>query len=131
MPIVSTNFGSGGQGLTPNDSQGTPDLATILRGLIDDIANNGGVVPAWTTGITVTANVAVLAAAGRIIAVESTTGGITGPNAQVQNGTPGSGEVDVQYDGGGIATLTFAAADTVTGCAVVLQPYTAPTVTKS
>jgi len=35
---VKTSFGAGGAGLAPTPGSATPDLATILRGLIDDIA---------------------------------------------------------------------------------------------
>jgi len=37
MATVTVKFGSGGSGLTPNDSQGTPSLATVLRDGIDDV----------------------------------------------------------------------------------------------
>ncbi len=36
MANVKSSFGSGGSGLTPNDSAGTPGLATVLRDGIDD-----------------------------------------------------------------------------------------------
>lgn len=36
MANVSADFGSGGSGLNPNDSTGTPGLATVLRDGIDD-----------------------------------------------------------------------------------------------
>ena len=38
MAAISTRFGSGGSGLTPGGSAGTPDLATILRDVADDLA---------------------------------------------------------------------------------------------
>jgi len=34
---ITQLFGSGGAGLTPNDSQGTPALADILRGVAEDL----------------------------------------------------------------------------------------------
>ena len=36
MATIKENFGSGGSGLTPNKSAGTPSLATILREIADD-----------------------------------------------------------------------------------------------
>jgi len=38
MAAISTTFGSGGAGLTPNKSAGVPDLATALRDAADDFA---------------------------------------------------------------------------------------------
>ena len=36
MPNISADFGSGGSGLNPNDSTGTPGLADVLRAGVDD-----------------------------------------------------------------------------------------------
>ena len=38
MAKISTHFGSGGAGLTPGGASGTPDLATVLRDVADDLA---------------------------------------------------------------------------------------------
>lgn len=114
MAGIPDNFGSGGSGLTPNKSAGDPSLADILGGLNS--------VPAWTTGVTVTTHVAVLATAGFVVSVEATTGSTTGPVSQIQSGSPATTQVDVQYDSAGIATLTFNATDAVTECAVVVLP---------
>jgi hypothetical protein len=37
MATIKTTFGSGGSGLTPNKSVGTPSLATALRDVADDL----------------------------------------------------------------------------------------------
>jgi hypothetical protein len=37
MAAIKTSFGSGGAGLTPGDSAGSPDLATALRDIADDM----------------------------------------------------------------------------------------------
>jgi hypothetical protein len=84
--------------------------------------DEGSGIPAWTTGITVTTHVAVLATAGWVIAVEGTTGDSVGPKQMVQSGSPAQGEVDVQYDADGVATLTFNTTDAITACAVVVRP---------
>jgi hypothetical protein len=36
MAVIKANFGSGGSGITPNRSAGTPWLAQILRDMADD-----------------------------------------------------------------------------------------------
>ena len=38
MAAISTRFGSGGSQLTPGGASGSPDLATVLRGIADDLA---------------------------------------------------------------------------------------------
>ena len=38
MAAISTRFGSGGSQLTPGGASGSPDLATVLRGVADDLA---------------------------------------------------------------------------------------------
>ena len=37
MAAISTSFGSGGSGLTPGGASGSPSLATVLRGVADDL----------------------------------------------------------------------------------------------
>lgn len=37
MSTIKTNFGSGGANLTPGGSAGSPDLATALREVADDL----------------------------------------------------------------------------------------------
>ncbi|MGD9676428.1 MAG: hypothetical protein AB7V19_07070 [Candidatus Bipolaricaulia bacterium] len=37
MSTIKTDFGQGGANLTPNGSQGEPDLATALRDVADDL----------------------------------------------------------------------------------------------
>ncbi len=114
MAGIPENFGSGGSGLTPNGSSGSPSLADILGGLNS--------VPAWETGIVVTTHVAVMTTAGFVMAVEGTAGNTAGPKSQIQSGAPATLQVDVQYDADGIATLTFNATDAITACAVVVLP---------
>lgn len=38
MTTVKTNFGEGGMNLAPEGAQGSPDLATTLRDVADDLA---------------------------------------------------------------------------------------------
>jgi hypothetical protein len=38
VAAISTRFGSGGSQLTPGGASGSPDLATVLRGIADDLA---------------------------------------------------------------------------------------------
>jgi hypothetical protein len=38
MAEITTRFGSGGSNLTPGGSSGSPDLATALRDIADDLA---------------------------------------------------------------------------------------------
>lgn len=62
---VKTSFGSGGAGLAPTPGSATPDLATILRGLIDDIAVAQVDTISTTSATAVTAgDVSATAAAG-------------------------------------------------------------------
>lgn len=114
MSGVPSDFGSGGSGLTPKGSSGSPSLQELLEGLNS--------VPAWETGIVVDTNVAVMTTAGFVMAVEGTTGNTTGPKAQIQSTGPATLQVDVQYDAAGIATLTFNGTDAITVCAVVILP---------
>ncbi len=37
MTAIKISFGSGGGNITPSNSQGTPDLATTLRDIADDL----------------------------------------------------------------------------------------------
>lgn len=37
MSTITTEFGSGGSNLAPNDAQGAPSLATALREVADDL----------------------------------------------------------------------------------------------
>ncbi len=37
MAVITTNHFSGGENLTPNDSAGTPSLASILRSFVTDV----------------------------------------------------------------------------------------------
>jgi hypothetical protein len=78
-------------------------------------------IPAWTAHV-VAAHIVALPTAGYVVAVEGDVGVATGPKAQVQNGAPAAGEVDVAYDAAGIATLTFNAVDAITNAQVVLRP---------
>lgn len=117
MADIPTNFGSGGSGLTPNDSAGSPSLKTILDALNSDAA--------WTTGITVSSHAATLATAGFVIAVEATTATSAGAKQMQYSASPAAGYVRVEYSDAGVATLTFNATDAVTECAVVVIPRSA------
>ncbi len=125
MTVITTRFGEGGANLVPGGSGGTPVLADTLRDIADDLgAGSGAVAPSWTTGIAVSSNTVTLADAGFVLAVEATTATAAGPKQQIQSGSPAAGEVDVAYDGNGVATLTFNAVDAVTACAVSLLART-------
>lgn len=52
---------------------------------------------------------------GIVLHVHATAGGSTGPKAVVLTGTPGSGQVKIEYTDGR-PKLTFAAGDTVSSC---------------
>lgn len=58
--------------------------------------------------------------AGEVLAVNATAGGSTGAKTIVAV-APAAGQVQVTYDANGIPTLTFAAADAVTECEVVMN----------
>lgn len=116
MGAIPPNFGSGGSGLTPNDSGGKPWLAQILEALG---------VPSSLTGVAVAANTATLTASGPVSAVQATTGTVTGGKTIIVTGTPAAGEVLVTYDADGIPTLTFAAGDGVTEAAVIQSQFPA------
>lgn len=123
MTAITTEFGSGGSGLSPNLSTGTPDLATTLREIAEDLAGVGSTLaPVFTTAIAVVADAVVLATAGYVLAVEATTATAPGPKKQIQSGSPAAGTVDVAYAVSGVATLTFNGVDAVTACAVVILP---------
>lgn len=38
MATIKTTFGEGGANVAPKGAQGTPDLATVLRDIADDLA---------------------------------------------------------------------------------------------
>jgi len=118
MATIKSDFGAGGVGLQPG--HGSPDLATALRDVADDIGDLAGAATDWVTGVAVAANVATLSRAGAPISVEATAGGSAGAKTIV-NSAPGAGEVQVAFTDG-VATLTFAGADAVTECAVLLSP---------
>ena len=116
MTTIPENFGQGGVGLQP--THGTPSLASVLRGLADD-ANGASVV---LTGLVVSGDAVTLPGPGRVLAVEATTAGSAGVKARKLVAPPGAGEYTVAYDSDGVATVTFAAADTVTAAAVEVTP---------
>jgi hypothetical protein len=117
-------FGTGGSDLNP---QG-PGNPSLLRKLLAMCASVVGATPAWVTGVAVTTHVAVMAGAGLILSVEGTTGSSVGPKQIIQSGSPAAGQVDVQYDAAGIATLTFNATDAITVAAVTKLGYGGDTV---
>ena len=114
---IPSDLGSGGAYLA-NGGAGQPTLASILRLLAIQ-------TPETVTGIAVTTNAATLSDAGQVLNVQSTTGSTTGPMTPIVTGAPTTGQVLVEYDTDGVATLTFAAADAVTEAAV--QKLPAPT----
>lgn len=120
MAEIPQNFGEGGAGLVPNGSR-VPSLNAILRDMATDLQG----VPTSRTGIAVAANTATLSTPGLVQDVQATTAGTAGPKTKIVTGAPAAGQVAVSYDAAGIPTLTFAAADAVTECAVnQLTPLT-------
>lgn len=116
MTAIPSNYGHGGVAL--QKGHGEPALADVLRGLADDA--NGA--PSILTGLTVAANVVTLAVKGRVLSVQATTGGTTGIFSQLLTGVLATTQYSVAYDSDGYATITFAAADSVTECAVEVSP---------
>jgi hypothetical protein len=119
-------FGSGGSGLTPNKSAGTPDLRSILAALIKAAGLDQTATPDttwWTTGVAVAGDTATLATAGRVLAVDATTATAAGGKTLQLQGTPAAGTVQVTYDSAGIPTLTFNGTDAVTVAAVMQLGY--------
>lgn len=120
---VPLQLGAGGAHLPPSGS-GKPSLRDCLDAAARDLAAAKG-TPAWLTAQAVTTHVLVMGSAGWVLAVEGTTGSGTGPKQMQVSGSPAAGAVQVEYDGDGIATLTFNATDAITVAAVMLQPFTA------
>jgi hypothetical protein len=118
MTTIPENFGNGGTGL--QKTHGSPCLADILRGLADDA--NGA--PTVLTGLVVATDTVTLAVKGRVLSVEATTAGTVGVKSRKLVAPPGAGEYTVAYDADGYATITFAAADSVTEAAVEVSPAT-------
>lgn len=121
MSEIKENFGAGGVGLQPG--HGSPDLATALRDIADDLADFDGAAADWSAELVVAANVVTLAKRGVPLAVEATTAGSAGVKAIVYS-APAAGEVQATF-AAGVATLTFAGADTVTGARVLVAPQPA------
>jgi len=119
MATITEKFGAGGVGLQPG--HGDPDLATILREIADDLAGFAGGDADWTAELAVTTHEVTLPNTGVPVAVEATTAGSAGVKTMQYSGTPGAGAVQVSFTNG-VATLTFAAADAVTGARVLLAP---------
>jgi len=128
MATITTEFGSGGANLTPQDSAGQPSLATVLRGIADDLVGIG-TIPVWTTAIAVAGNTVTLPSAGWVIAVDGDTGGTAG-GKKIVNAVALTGEVQVVYDAAGIPTLNFLAGDAITQCAVCQIPFVAVSTVK-
>ena len=97
------SFGSGGSGLTPNDSAGAPSLRRILAALAGLVRT----VPRWESGVAVAGDTVTMPNAGLVLAVEATTASSTGPKQMQDSGSPAAGTVQVVYDAAGIPTLNF------------------------
>lgn len=119
MAEIKANFGQGGVGIQPG--HGSPDLATALRDAADDIADLAGGLVDWTAELTVASHTVTLSRAGAVTSVEATTATSAGVKQIQYSASPAAGYVQVAYSSG-IATLTFNAADAVTGARVVLTP---------
>jgi hypothetical protein len=64
-------------------------------------------IPAWSAALAVTTDVLVMSRPGWIVAAHGVAGGTAGPKQMIYSGVPATGEVLVEYDAAGIATLTF------------------------
>ena len=51
MPAVKPSFGTGGSNLSPNDSSGSPSLATVIRALVDDNTRANAITSADATDL--------------------------------------------------------------------------------
>lgn len=129
MSAIPENYGSGGAQMTPGDSAGQPELATVLREVADDFGALNP-IPAWAAGIVVAAHTVTLPTAGAVVAVDGDTGAAAG-GKRMTNAAPAAGEVQVVYDVAGIPTLNFNAADAITQCAVVQLPLPTIKTTKA
>ena len=118
MAIVPDDFGAGLRDIPPGGS-GKPALVDYMKALNRQGAGEIG----WVTGIAVSTNVAVLPSAGLVFAVDGTAASATGPKAMRQVGTVAAGQVLVEYDAAGIATLTFNATDAVTVAAITFLAF--------
>lgn len=58
---IKADFGDGGAQLTPGGAAGTPTLATILRGIADDLTNRSTVAAAISANITETLTASITA----------------------------------------------------------------------
>jgi hypothetical protein len=122
MSTITEKFGAGGVGLQPG--HGDPDLASALRDIADDLADFDGAAAAWSDELTVTTHEVTLSKRGVPVAVEATTATSAGVKQMQYSGTPAAGFVTVAFTDG-VATLTFNAADAVTGARVLLAPQPA------
>lgn len=113
MNGIQDNFGSGGEGLTPNGSSRVPALEDHLKALNEQ----GDDVIGWDTAVVVSANTVTLARAGRVLAVDATAASATGPKA-ISFSAPLAGQVQVVFATDGVSTLNFFGADAVTEIAV-------------
>lgn len=75
-------------------------------------------IPRTQTGIAVAANACTLTRRGLVTAVQVTAGGTTGVFVRRITGALASGQYSVAYDADGFPTISFAAADAVTACAI-------------
>jgi len=122
MATITTKFGAGGAGIQPG--HGSPDLATALRDVADDLADFDGAAADWSAELTVTAHAVTLSKRGVPVAVEATTATSAGVKQMQHSGSPGAGYVQVAFTAG-VATLTFNATDAVTGARVLMAPQPA------
>lgn len=119
--VIPSNFGSGGSGLTPNNSAGAPSLKSILDDIVGELTDLiDGVSGANSHVITeaalvVAAHEATSAATGPVLAVQATTGDSAGVKAIRLTGSPSQGEVLVSYSAGGAPSFEFNATDNISG----------------
>ena len=95
------------------------EVGTVLEGIARRGGSSGApTTSGWSASVAVAANTATLTTAGLIVAVEATTGTVTGPCGQRSTAPAVTRDVQVTYDDDGLPTLTFLGADAVTACVV-------------
>lgn len=103
----------------PLDVTGSGTYTTDFAVIGDFISSSRST---WLSGLAVAADTVTLGFRGTVAAVEATAGASTGVKSVQFSASPAAGACQVAYDALGFATITFNAADAVTGAAVLLHP---------
>lgn len=100
-------------------SEASSSFSTIDVGTL---VNTNRAPTAWSSSLTVSSHTCDAPDLGYVVAVEATAGsGGLGPCEIISTGTPGAGQVKVEYTGG-LATLTFHTASAITGAVLTMVP---------